>query len=81
MFFARYAIVERVMVQVICKVTGSPLNSDLSSAQMIEKIDWRWKRMFLKDVQDGKHRLDELYRDFFLEILMIILNFVTLISF
>ena len=37
--------------------------------------------LFLKDLQDGKNRLDELYRDFYLEIFMIILNFVTLISF
>ena len=31
MFFARYAIVERMMVRLLCKLTGTSFNSQLSS--------------------------------------------------
>lgn len=81
MFFARYAIVERLLVRMFCRITGTEIDADLSSSQQIEKIDWGWKNLFLKDLQSRKTSLDELYKDFYIEILLIILNFVTLIAF
>ena len=49
--------------------------------QLFEKMNWKWKRMFLGNPSEANTNLDKLFSEFFIEIMMIILNFVTLISF
>ena len=80
MFFTRFATFERVSVKLISVLSGTEIDPNLSSSEQLQKVGSKWIALLEPGLTKNNQRFDLLHSEYYIEIIMIIFNFMTYLS-
>lgn len=80
MFFTRFATFERVSVHFMSSLSGTEIDPNLSSPEQLQKIGSKWLALLAPGLTKNNQRFDLLHSEYYVEIIMIIINFMTYLS-